>query len=87
MNITANELLKYLQELEKIADDIASCPLADVQTVLNDASSVQKRKKLLTKQIRRYKKNYFGRQIDDSSSHSTLQLPVHTVQASKSFPL
>ena len=87
VNITANELLKYLQQLEKLADDKASCPLADVQTLLNDASSVQKWKKLLLKQIRRYKKYYFGRQIDDSSSQSTLLLPSHTVQAIKRFPL
>ena len=34
VKITANELLKCLQELEELADDIASSPLADVQTSL-----------------------------------------------------
>ena len=40
VKITANELLECLQELEELADDIASCPLADVQNLLNDASSL-----------------------------------------------
>ena len=36
------------------------------------------------KQIRRYEKHYNGIQIDDSSSHSTLQLSSHGISASSS---
>ena len=37
--------------------------------------------------MRRYEKHYNGIQIDDSSSHSTLQLSSHTIPASSSIPV
>ena len=37
VKITNNEHLKCLQELEVVADDIVSCPLAAVQIFLSDA--------------------------------------------------
>ena len=77
--------MKCLQEFEELADDIASCPLADVQNLLNDASSLRSRNFLLMKQMRRYEKQYNGMQIDDSSS--TLQPSSRTVPVSRSIPV
>ena len=76
-----------MKRLQELADDVASCPLADVQNLLNDAFSLQSRKCSLMKQMRRYEKFYNGIQIDDSSSHSTLQLSSHTIPASSSVPV
>ena len=39
--------MKCLQELEEMADDTASSPLADVQNLINDASCLRDRKCLL----------------------------------------
>ena len=61
-----------MQELQEFADDIASCPLADVQNLLSDDYTLQSRKCSLMKQMRRYKKHYIGIQIDDSFGLSTL---------------
>ena len=75
-----------MQELQEFADDIASCPLADVQNLLSDDYTLQSRKCSLMKQMRRYKKHYIGIQIDDSFGLSTLHLSSHTIPASSSFP-
>ena len=66
---------------------IASCPMADMQNLLNDASLLGSRKCLQMKQMQIYEKHNNAIQIYDSPSHSTLQLTSLTIPASSSIPV